>query len=397
MHRQLAVFVGAAIAAGLAGCAPHATPIGPGQVYQPDEREQRLWRTGEGFSNELQGSGKLYHDPVVQQYVQTVLNRLIGEYRSAYVPLKVRVFVVEAPSINAFALPQGDIYLHTGILSRMRSEAQLAMVLGHEITHSTHRHSYLCNEQAYAQSGTLSYISVMSTVGGGNIQNVVNSIGTLMATAAVSGYGREKEREADQVGLALVAQAGYDPAEGAKMFQQMLEATDKADRNWSLFYATHPRMKERVADSSLLITQLPAELASQAKDIGRERYVAVCGPLIYDEVERHIAQGKYVLAEETLKYLAGVAPSALTRAYFGDLYRARWASGDDVRARTAYDEALAADGRCAPAHRGLGLLLAKSGDKAGAVGQLRQYLAAAGTAKDAGYIQQYVNQLSKAN
>jgi tetratricopeptide (TPR) repeat protein len=156
-------------------------------------------------------------------------------------------------------------------------------------------------------------------------------------------------------------------------------------------------MKERVADCGRLIPQLPVEVTAQAKEIGRERYVAACGALIYDEVERHIAQGRYPLAEETLRYLAEVAPSAKTNACLGDLYRARGQAGDMEKARTAYEQALGADTRCGAAHRGLGLLLAKTDDKAGAVTHLQQYLATAASAKDAAYIQQYLDQLSKAN
>src|SRR5262249_40267454 len=150
--------------------------------------------------------------------------------------------------------------------------------------------------------------------------------------------------EADRIGLTLMAQAGYDPAEGAKMFEQMLAATDKRDRGWNFFYATHPRMKERVEDSRELAEKLPPALKTQAKEIGRDRYAEVAGKLIYHEVERHIAQGKYALAEESLAYLAETRPAAPAYAYRGDLRRARAAPGDAAGAKESYQKALSMDG-----------------------------------------------------
>jgi predicted Zn-dependent protease len=394
-RKQMLAGLTVAVAALAAGCAPRVTPIGPGYVFRPEKDELRLWEQADKESAALQASGKLNRDPELERYVQSVLVRLIGQNRQAYLPLKLRVFILDDPSINAFALPNGDIIVHTGILARMRNEAQLATLLGHELTHNTRRHMYCWREKAYGSSGAYSYIAVLSSVGGGNIQNLASGVSGLIARAAIYGYSRENEQEADRVGLTLAAQAGYDPHQGAEMFRAALAATDPRDRRFNFFYSTHPKMEQRVEDCDALIKQMPSELLAGATDLGQDRYLTAAIELIHGEVERQIAQGKYALADETLTFLAQARPEdADTFAHRGDLYRARAAAGDRDQARAAYERALELDPDQARAHRGLGLLCAQEGEKESAVENLRKYTEEAKDAPDVPYIQKYITQLS---
>ncbi len=377
------------------GCASRVTPIGPGFIYEPQEDEKRLWNTTRGASSEIQKSGALYEDVQLQTYVQSVLDRLLGGHQQAYLPLTARVVVLDAPSPNAFAFPHGDIFVHKGLLGRMRNEAQLAMLLGHEITHATHRHTYQVVEHAYDSTGALAYVSVLSAAGGGNLQSAVTRVGQIMTIAAISGYNRDKEEEADRVGLTLMAQAGYDPREGAEMFARMLEATDPKRREPSLLYASHPRMKERVASCRKTAQRLPPELLAKAGEVGRDRYIDHVLPLIVEEVDRHISQGRFALAEETIQFLTETKPAnAGVYALQGDLCRARNSDGDNERARSAYVKATELDALCAAAHRGMGLLCVRTGDKATALAELRVYLKLAPNGPDAAYVRQYVDRLS---
>ena len=379
----------------IVGCGPKVTPIGPGFVYQPNAREQRLWDSSKEMSTSMQGGGAIYHNPELQAYVQSVLHRVLGQNEKAYIPLEPRVILFDCPAMNAFTLPQGDIYVHTGILGRMRSEAQLAMLLGHEVTHATHRHSYQETEERYATTGTNSYIAVISAVGGRNIHSLMSGLSQVVMLAAVSGYSRDKEEEADKVGLTLIAQAGYDPSEGAKMFEGMVEGADK-DEKWNFFYSDHPKMESRVRCCKQLLSRLPPALVAQAKDMGRDRYLDKTIALIHQEVRHHVAQGKYVVAEKTLTYLADARPTdATTFALLGDLYRARAGLGDGPKAKEAYQKALEVDNRRPDAHKGLGYALARDGDKAPAVEHLNAFLQLSPTAADVPYVRDYVSRLSQ--
>lgn len=141
MRRNLAASACLGLCLLAVGCAA-PQPIGPGSVFEPDKREARLWEAARQASAALRASGALYPDENLPRYVQSVLTRVLGNHLAAYAPLEPRVYVLDSPVQNAFACPHGHIFVHTGLLGRIRNEAQLAMILGHEITHATHRHTY---------------------------------------------------------------------------------------------------------------------------------------------------------------------------------------------------------------------------------------------------------------
>ena len=385
------VAVAALFSAVSAGCATVA-PIGPGLPYEPNEREMRLWSAAEEASAKWRTGGAMHRDDGLREYVQTVLERVLEHDSRAYVPLDPRVFIVDNPKVNAFAYPHGHIFVHTGMLARLRNEAQLAMLLGHEITHATHRHAYQEREDATARTDVLAFASILSALGGGEIATAVGNLGQIVTVAAISGYSRQKEAEADRVGLTLVARAGYAPAEGAKMFQRMLDATDTKSRHFSPFYATHPKMKDRVETCKKLVGELPPDVVAASLEIGRDRYLAHVSYLIYREARRHIAQGRYDLALETLDFLRENVPGSANAAVLrGELYEARSARGDRLRAEEAYRDALKIDTSYAPAHKGLGFLLLREKENSEAVRHLRRYLALAPDATDADLVQQYID------
>ena len=377
------------------GCGPKVTSIGPGHIYEPKEDERRLWVATAAMSSSLQSSGALYEDQKLQIYINSVLKKIIGEHGNAYVPLDPQVFVIDSPTINAFAFPHGHIFVHTGFLGRIRTEAQLAMVLGHEITHATHRHTYQVREQAYDASGALAYISVLSAVGGENVFKLTNRLGTVITLAAIAGYGRSREEQADEVGLALLAQAGYNPSEGATMFQRMMDAADPKAKRGVFLYASHPKMKNRIRSCERLVPRIPPELLDKAMDVGQDRSLDVAIALIHDEVERHIVQGKFQLAEETLATLEETrSGDSRTFALRGDLCRVRASDGDLELAKSSYKKAIERSPRESTAFRGLGFLMLKSGNKAEARKYLESYLSTNPNAPDADYVRSSLKRLA---
>lgn len=392
--RRIEVLAGILIMMAIVGCGPKVTPIGPGYIYEPDEREQRLWQASKEESEGMRSGGAILYNAQLEAYVQGVLDRVLGNNLNAYLPLKPKVYVLDSPVPNAFALSQGDIYVHTGLLGRIRNEAQLAMLLGHEIAHSTHRHMYQHSEQVYASTGAQSYVAVLSALGGSNIRSFVSGISQIITTAAISGYSRDKEEEADQVGLTLMTQAGYDPREGGKMFEAMAKAAEKDDSGANFLYATHPKMDSRVRSCNRLLERMPSELLANATEIGEQEYLRYATNLIFDEVERHIAQGRFDLAIETLDYLVRFHPeNDRTFVLLGDLYRARNESGDVDRCKKAYETALETNGASSGAHKGLGFLFVREGEKTDATSHLQKYLELSPTAPDTSYVRQYLLRL----
>lgn len=379
----------------LVGCASLLPSIGPGNLYQPNDDEKRLWKHSREQAQFIVNSGRLYADARLTEYVQAVLEKLLSNNLAAYAPLRPRVRIVDSASNNAFAFSSGDIFVHTGILGRIRSEAQLALLLGHEVTHATHRHMHQMREDLYDRSAFDAYVSVLASLGGSNAQNLLSGLSKIVTLAAVRGYGRNKEREADRVGLILVTQAGYDPNDASKLWERLLDATEEGVKGPVFLYSSHPKMKNRVKSCKKLVQQMPSELTEQAREIGQERYVEKAKTLILGEARTHIIQGRYSLAIDTLNFLSQAQPmDSEPRALLGELLRVRGEDQDRLRARTEFEASLAIDRTNATAHRGLGLLLLTK-ERDLALQHIHRYLELHPTAEDAAFMAEYVEKLER--
>ncbi|TWT45842.1 TPR repeat-containing protein YfgC precursor [Phycisphaerae bacterium RAS1] len=363
-------------------CARRLAPIEAGRAFEPDQREQRLWEATRRMSAELAAGGVRCRDDALERYVQAVLDKLIEEDAAAFAPLTPRVLILDCDIPNAFSLPHGDIYVHTGILARLRNEAQLAMLLGHELTHATHRHVHAWREDAYLRTGAGAYVSVLSSPAG-YYSNAIGALSQVLTLAAVSGFSRENEAEADRVGMQRMAFAGYDPREAPRLFERMLEAADSKGRRWNFLYATHPRMKARVASCQRLLANVAR---SGPATVGEAEYLSAAGELIYAEVRRHLAIGRFDLALQTAQFLCEKSASARAYALLGDVFRERGAAGDGAAAEASYLQALQLDGEAAEVHRGLGLLALRRGDRPVARAHLARYLQSCPDAPDAALI-----------
>src|SRR3990172_8359709 len=214
------------VAPPLAGpCASRSVaPIGAGgHPFKPEADERQLWAQAEKEEEKLLKRVKVYDDPLLEEYLARVGDRLLPAEGKAAGGPGFRVGVMSDPTLNAFAMPNGRIYVHTGLLARLDNEAQLAMILAHEMTHVTHRHALSFNRDARNKQ-------ILYTV-----------------LAAIKGYGRDLEREADNEGMARLVRAGYDPKEAPKVFELLRsEGKDRGSLE-AFFFGSHPRLTERLA------------------------------------------------------------------------------------------------------------------------------------------------------
>lgn len=180
----------------------------------------------------------------LQGYINQVGNRLIPEHaqkiQSDGGEISYRFYVIDDPVPNAFAFPNGMIFVHTGLLEIMENEAQLAAVLGHEIAHVTHEHG----RERYANTSLVkSGMTVFNTffekslktqfyrLGPGLSPDMLNTLTTVssgITPAAVSNIIKPQtkmEAQADRVGLFYAYEAGYDIREAAKFWEKMQELT----------------------------------------------------------------------------------------------------------------------------------------------------------------------------
>lgn len=183
----------------------------------------------------------LYKDEKLSQYVTKVGKDLVEHSGRKDIPYYFAV--LDSPEINAFALPGGYVYVTRGILAELNSEAELAFVLGHEISHVAAKHG----SQRISQSKGIGVAMIAATlIFGAEEVNQYDDILSQITNLAVLGYGRESENEADRLGAIYALNAGYDIQEGSKFLHTLL-GEEKKDPNFlEVLHRSHPPTKERI-------------------------------------------------------------------------------------------------------------------------------------------------------
>lgn len=242
-----------------------------------------------------QGEYGFVNHAASQNYVQSVGRKL--EEVSHRPNLDWHFTVVDSPVVNAFAIPGGYVYFTRGILAYFNSEAELAGVMGHEITHVTARHSVaqMSNAQ-FAQVGL-----VAATVFEPRFGQFSDLAGTALGVWFLK-FGRDDEREADRVGVEYSAKAGYDPRDASAFFEVLQRLSQASDREtipgW---LSTHPDPGERVvatrAAAEQWIKQL--NLAPERMVVNRDGHLKNIAGLVYGENPREgFAEGRQFLHPE---------------------------------------------------------------------------------------------------
>ena len=358
--------------------------------FELAEDEKRIWNRSKEEAKRLDESGQLYPSPEIVAYVNEVARSLVPKeltYRSEF---NFNVRVVKNPLLNAFALSHGAIYLHTGILAKLENEAQLATILAHELTHITHRHPVRHFRTIQNLTTTLAILQ-LAAMPAGYYGSLAVLLGSLSATAAVSGYSKGLESEADSAGLDLVVNAGYDPTEAPKVFD--LIQKDLADRKIDepFFFGSHPKLQERKENYAAFLAKTYAGKSGNKRD---ERYSEIMHPLLLDNAQMDLSLGRWAWAEESIRRSIAINPDDPNGHYYlGELFRRRAQDGDWEKAEESYRAALERDESFAPAHRGRGLVGMKTGDGQKAQISFRRYLTLAPQANDRLYIEQYLGSI----
>ena len=257
MHPTLRTRLAALLAALLmANCAQNPVTGNPNLVLVSESQEIAIGRREDPKVRQQYGA---YDNAALQQYVNEVGQRLAKE--SHRPGIEYHFLVVDAPDVNAFALPGGYIYITRGLLAYLNSEAELAAVLGHELGHVTARHSVQQLTAATAASIGVSLLQIFVPETRGAVgDNVIN----LLGGALLSGYGREHELEADRLGAEYLARTGYDPQAMVKVVgvlknqelfdAEVAKAEGRQPRAYHGLFASHP-------DSDTRLQQVVGEAA----------------------------------------------------------------------------------------------------------------------------------------
>ncbi len=406
----------------LPGCAHRPVPpIGfAGTPFKPDADERRLWAEAEREEEQLQKAAGLYGDPLLEAYLARIGDRLTpGEVKQAGGP-GFEFHVVRDPTLSAFAMPNGKVYVHTGLLARVEDEAQLAMILGHEITHVTNRHALQFQRDARNRVVPLSVRAIAESIGAAaagpwaehgdrvgtaglsQTAQVVLGLGLkLAALAAIQGYGRDLEREADTGGLQNLVAAGYDPSEAPKVFALLGKAARERGAPETFFFGNPRRLDEGLKDTA---EQVQTRYAGVRGEVNTEEFALRTRTVVRDNALLDIHAGRFTLAQAQLDRVLALAPKDPTaHLYYGDLYRLRAQRAHAPRAKESlaqqalghYLRAADLDPAFPDPFRELGFLYYQQKETARAKEAFQKYLALKPDAPDAKRIREYLIELDR--
>ena len=363
--------------------------IGPG--FKPTDRdEQGLWKEMERAEEEIAGSNLLIQDPKLTGYLKDIIGTVGGPAAKDF-----RIYLAHIPDFNAMMFPSGFAVVFSGLLLRMRNEAQLAGVIAHESGHFLRRHMIRSWRDQRRKTDIFAIGAMMAGVGGAGAGVYLGDyvqlaqLGTLLSLFQ---YSREMEAEADAMGARLIAEAGYTPVEMANIWEQLIGEEEasaryrrKRRRKGGLF-DTHPSEGSRMVD--LRADAAEVTVPGKTYDSYRDRYLSMIGsirPMLLDDQVKLNDPGASQYLIETL---AKDGWNGLLRFYEGEVWRLRNRRGDDLRAEQSYAAAVAYPDAPADAFRWHGISLMKQGRGAEAKAAFARYLTMKPDAPDAAWVRQ---------
>lgn len=322
------------------GCA--VNPVTGEQELSFVSTEQELAIGQKNYGPYRQAEGGDYTlDPALTRYVRDIGERLV---RVSDRKLPYEFSIVNDSTPNAWALPGGKIALNRGLLVELRSEAELAAVLGHEIVHAAARHSAQGMQRGVLMQGALIAASV--ALGDSGYRDLAMTGAQLGANLTTQKYDRDAEREADFYGMRYMARAGYDPAAAVELQKTFVRLAEGRNQNWlGGLFASHPPSQERV-DNNIATAR---NLGVKNGVIGRDRYKQMIARLektkpayeAYDDAKKAMKAGDLARARALVDKAIRVEPrESLFQGLRGDLLTEQ---GDSKAALSAYNKAVAAN------------------------------------------------------
>jgi predicted Zn-dependent protease len=368
--------------------------VGPG--FKPTDRDEiGLWHDMDRVEEEVSSSNLLIEDPKITGYLRDIIGTVGGPAAKDF-----RIYLAHIPDFNAMMFPTGFAVVFSGLLLRMRNEAQLAGVIAHESGHFLRRHMIRSWRDQRRKTDIFSVGAMLAGIGGAGVGAYLGDyvqlaqLGTILSLFK---YSREMEAEADAMGARLIAQAGYAPMEMSTIWQQLIGEEQASaryrgkHRQHGSIFDTHPSDDARMADLKADAAELT--VPGKVYDNHRDRYLATIGPIRQMLLDDQVKLNDPGASEYLIQTLAQDGWNGLLRFYEGEIWRLRnrHALGDDVRAAQSYAAAVVYPDAPADAWRWHGISLLKEGRTGEAKAAFSRYLQMKPDAPDAAWVRSTID------
>jgi predicted Zn-dependent protease len=344
--------------------------------------EAGIWMLMAEAEEDIKTSGARITDPALNAYVSDIACRVAGEFCK-----EMRVYIIDAPVFNAAMAPNGMMLVNSGLLLRAENEAEMAFVLAHEFGHYVENHSM---EKFGTAKNALRWGQFFDVAALGI------PIGTLAAVSSMSSHSREKETEADIVGLRQLGNNGYDTSAALSIWQNLVDeveasGNDKKKKNFkrASIFNSHPLTVER-------IKYLGEEADAWSGDVTNTKaYQDITRPFLKDWLAGELANRDAGSSLQLINRLKGARPKDLGQLTYAEaeVYRFRAEDGDTELALETYIKASAYDDVPSEAFRQIGDMQTKIGETYKAVAAFERYLEVNPDAQDRALIQNIINKM----
>jgi predicted Zn-dependent protease len=224
----------------LSSAAMAQTQFKPGfNLFSPEQDVE----IGRQSAREVERQMPVIGNREIQNYITRVGDRLAAQTPGPDFPYQFKV--VDVMEVNAFALPGGFMYINRGLIEAAGSEAELAGVMAHEISHVALRHGTNQASKAYLAQAGLGLLGALLGGGGGSTEQIIGAVGGFGLNATFLKFSRDAERQADLLGAQILAKAGYDPMAMAEFFEHLREMQGRDPGGLERFFSSHPAPADR--------------------------------------------------------------------------------------------------------------------------------------------------------
>jgi predicted Zn-dependent protease len=232
--------------------------------YFSDQEEQAL---GRAIMRDVYADPRYLDDPEIETYLNQLGYKLVSV--STRNQREFTFFVVNDPSINAFAMPGGNIGVHTGLLLAAQSESELASVVGHEIAHVTQDHiarMVAAQSQSYWPTMAALALALLAARSNPNVASAAIASTQAYSIQNQLNYSRDYEREADRLGYDMLTRSGFDARGMSGFFTRLQRANRFYDTSAPAYLRTHPLTSDRIADMEARSESAPYQQVADSLD-----------------------------------------------------------------------------------------------------------------------------------